>query len=375
MGERVSAVPSRLLEHAAISIDVADLVSRNAAALGASLELVRARCGELMGGVADVEADVAGVASQVRSIAALAHEVGLAFAAAGGVGTDGVAWAEAGAVEAALGRQWSPDRKLVAMTPSSWRRAVWGERCDSGDWFYGGGRGGIVGPDGRVYPLVSPSVVRGGLVYNAEWGRRGSAAHVGDLLGADPGWHTVDVESGVERHRPEPSWFERAMIGLGSTVAGPPIASTARDVEAVVLAAGELPSIARAPTEAPYPDPIAPTPPAPKPLGGDLVDFAPTVLDFSLGALTADNGANDAYRIEFDENVDGRLRATYLRVDVVPAAASMPAGLASSHVVGPDLEADRVPVRYLGPDGAVVREAEPRYVVATPPRGQVPGDR
>jgi hypothetical protein len=305
---------------------------------------------------------------------AMVHGVGVAFGAAGSegdIGLDGSVTTDAALVDRAP-TQWRPERALVALPPGLWRELVWGGRCAGGDRWYAGGAGAIVGPDGRPYPLVSPSVVRDGLVYNADWGRAGEPG-VADLLGGDPGWRTVAVETGIARHRGDPSWFERLMIGVGSTVAGPPIGSTAEDVEAVVLEPGARPRVASVPNVLVVPRPPS-GPPSTDEVPVNVGHLVPLALDAGAGMLAAGDGRQHAYQVVFEEHPDGRRRATYVRVDVVPATGSTPATLAPSHVLGPSFD-DRVPVRYLGPDGAVVRDAHPAYVIVEPAPGTVPGDR
>src|SRR3954454_18505204 len=79
-----------------------------------------------------------------------------------------------------------------------------------------------------MYPLVVPVVTRNGREYNA-------GASVTDLDGADPGWHTICVREGVERHRDEPTWLDRLLSADGANVVGPPVGSTRADVQSVEI--------------------------------------------------------------------------------------------------------------------------------------------
>ena len=242
MSERVSAIPSRLIRYATESNGIADDLRVAAGALDDAVDHLRVRRTDLASAVPDLGALLLRLAMQARAIGEFAHTIGAAFAEAGGADAHGVVQADACAVDIAAARGWRPRRALAAMTNAAWWRAVWRDRCDGGTSFYGGAGSAIRGPDGRLYPLVAPSIMRDGRVYNADWGREGQP-RVGDLFGADPGWHVVDVETGVERHRDAPSLFERLMIGVGATVAGPPLASSEADVELVVLEPGRRPRV------------------------------------------------------------------------------------------------------------------------------------
>jgi hypothetical protein len=350
-------------------------VQRAASELAAALATVRARCSPGVGVLHDAPGDLALVAARVRDAGAFAHEVGLAFAAAGQGGADGVFHADSAAVDGAMGAAWRPSGRVTSILPDQWRRMVWADRCDTSESFYGGHGGAIRGADGRLYPLVVPSIRRDGLVYNAEWGRSGQASLAG-LFGADGGWHLVDIETGVERHRDAPSLLDRLLIGLGSTVGGPPIGSTAEQVDAVVLRPGERPRVESLRAHQPVPvDPPTAPPDDPSTALAGAAELGPMAIDLSVGALSADDGAQDAYQIVFEQNDDGRLRAIYQRVDVVPGVAGAPTILTASFIVGPDLDEDRIIARYLGPDGDVVASADPDIVVYDPPRGSVEGDR
>ncbi|MEO7556145.1 MAG: hypothetical protein ABIV94_06025 [Acidimicrobiales bacterium] len=376
MGERVAAVPSRLLELALATRGHHDELLRAAADLGAALAQARSRCPEGLGSLPDAGVELASAATVLGELSQDAHAVGTAFALAGAAGADGVVRTDAAAVEARLRTQWRPEGRVTRGDNAEWFASLYGTRCFAGNQRYFGATSFITGPDGRRYALVAPTVVRDGLAYNAEWGRDGSSS-VFDLFGADPGWRTVDVESGVERHRHSPGAFERLMMGFGATATAPLAASSRGDVEAVVLEPGELPRIARVPAPSATTTPIPPDPEFEswQPLPVNLVALAPMAADFSLAVLNADDGAHDAYQISFQENADGRRRALYQRLDVIPGDDSSPTVLAPSYVVGPSLnDDDRILIRYLGPDGAVVREADPAYVVADPAPGLVPGD-
>jgi len=303
---------------------------------------------------------------RIDELARFTWRVGEAFAAAGGgygAGGSAVVVAAAPSIDGWLAAaSWRPGAHLVAGEAGAWARAVFGARCVSwGDAGYEG-RGFLVGPDGRRYPLVAPHVVRDRVTYHADDGVRPGSPSVLDLDGRDGGWTTVYERTGVERWRDAPSALERVLAGVGSTALGPPIGSTAADVQAIVLVPGRAPRFAEAPAP-PAGPPDVPSeylPPAPEyppphapgvqyPLGQSSLaaagmNLAPLVVQGVAGAASADLGSYAAYDVALQQNADGRVRALYRRVFVGFDAGGEPV-LSSVYVTGPERN-DQVRIVY-----------------------------
>ncbi len=105
---------------------------------------------------------------------------------------------------------------LIPLDDDTWEELVWGPggapECVAGT--YGGG-GAILGPDGRLWPIVIPEV---------EWDDRTIHAIRSDrphldprtLGGTDPGWFTVDRIEGVTRLKDPPGLLGRfGVFSLG----------------------------------------------------------------------------------------------------------------------------------------------------------------
>src|SRR5207302_1211288 len=136
-----------------------------------------------------------------------------------------------------------------AGSPHDWLDAITGRACEA---FTGAGylgTGFLAGPDGRRYPLVAPWVVRDGVTYQADAAGAPDRLGVLDLDGRDRGWTTVAELTGVERWRSQPGVLDRALIGIGSTAAGPPRGSDEADVRRVVLVPFGAPVLAAPPPD------------------------------------------------------------------------------------------------------------------------------
>jgi hypothetical protein len=306
------------------------------------------------------------VVNDLEDLSSWVAGIGSAFEAAGGRGAAGrvdVVTSDAATIDAWSGRSsWRPVSALEHGTRSAWAAAVFGPRCISWDDAGYEGAGFIVGPDRRAYPLVAPHVVRHGRVYNADDGTEPGRPSVLDLDGRDPGWRTVYEQIGVERWRDDPGAVGRLLTGIGSSAAGPPVGSTASDVDAVLIAPGRAPVLSRAIAPTTRPDhapPIyaPPAPPVPPPNAPDLeypvgqasvaagaMNLAPVVLDGIVGAARADLGSHDAYDIVLQANNDGRIRALYRRVFVGFDRSDEPE-LSSVYVTGPERN-DQVRINY-----------------------------
>ncbi len=359
MSERVSAIPDHLLRYAGAARELADELRRAQDDLALAYGTARARCGHHLPLDAVAEDAIGRAAELIEELGRLGRATGEAFARAGRAGPDGVVRADADRIRFG-GVPWSARASLVGGAAGEWAAAIYGARCaGSPDAFYVGSEGFIVGPDGRRYPLVAPTVVRGGRWFNG-------GAVVDDLGGLDPGWRLVDVEAGVERHRGAPSVLGRLLVGIGSTVAGAPVASTSAQVRAVTLHRWAPPTLALVGDPRPNLEAVPSTPSdergSGRPVAAGGFELLPAAAEVAMGALRADDGSEHAYQVTFEQNEDGRLRATYLRVDVAPPAEdSDPWVLSPSYVVGPTAD-DVVTVRYDLPTAS----EDPHVVVAVP---------
>lgn len=279
---------------------------------------------------------------QLDDLASWVAHVGWAFAVAGAGGdatASFVVETNRDVVDQALTlSSWHPSEHVIAGAVGAWLRAL-NPRCvGSNDRGYRGS-GFVVGPDGQQYALAAPFVVRDGVEYHADNGLQPGEPSVLDLDGLDPGWVTIDERIGVERWRAAPNALERVMIGVGSTVAGPPNGSTEEDVEQLVLEPGRAPYFSSS---------YEPTARVTQPQGGagrpKPIDAVPLVIDIVGGAALADRGSFAAYDISFQQNGDGRRRALYKRVYVGFDNDGQPY-TDSVWINGPD-STDRVPINY-----------------------------
>jgi hypothetical protein len=269
-------------------------------------------------------------------VASWTAHVAWAFAVAGGSGDPNVAMvvtAEAHRVDDWLrSAEWIPTRNIRAATPDEWFAAAIGPNCHMfGEDRYDG-KGFIVGPDGRQYPLVAPRVERDRVVYHADNARLPNQPSVLDLDGRDPGWTTIYEKIGVERWRDAPDVLGGALSSFGSTVAGRPNGSSESDVRQLMLRPGMAPMFRtrpdrspEEPTPPPYMVPAAPdfAPPG-RPdtmypganAGTAVANGVPILIEGIGGAVMADLGSHAAYDVAFQTNADGRTRALYRRVFV-----------------------------------------------------------
>ena len=364
-----SARPAALEGYAAATASMTRAVEGLGRLLRGVLDDVRARCVEAPLAVPDVDGDLLRLSRQLDELGGFARRVGEAFAAAGRAGAGGVFSADSTAL--GLGADgYIPAEHVVAVTSrDEWWHAAFGrDLCAAGYGYLGSGF--IDGPDGRRYALVVPYVDVDGVRYNADGDGR-VAASVDDLFGHDPDWRTVDVRTGVERHRGAPSLIERVLIGIGQTAATYAPQSRAGDVAAVRLRLGAQPELVQArlapvvPEEIPPDDLTRETPGA----VANSIALAPEAGDFVVGALNADLGAHDAFQVVFQENDDGRRRALYTRVDVTPPDGEHPAWeLSPSYVTGPDVNTDRVMIRYQRAQERASDPDQPGFVVTQPDR-------
>jgi uncharacterized protein YukE len=116
-----------------------------------------------------------------------------------------------------VGGSFDPFSALHRSDFSTWYRALWGDTCPSGNGFYGGDGTFITGPDGLLYPVVVPSLMMDGVVYNGNRGTLVPGEDAYSLGGMDPGWSEVYRLEGVGRFQEGPSGFEKFFIAIAMT--------------------------------------------------------------------------------------------------------------------------------------------------------------
>lgn len=244
---------------------------------------------------------------------------------------------------------------MVAMPQDEWFSSLHGATCGpiGADAHYGGG-GAVVGPDGRSYPLVVPSLRIGDQTFTGDANARPGDRTVGTLGGVDPGWVLVGARSGVDRLQATPGRFERFAVGLAGT--NPNLAPRARALEGdeyrhLLIDGYGRPRIELEPRAVGSGPPSSPPSlsdvrsPAFVMIDGKMVEFdrmaageesrgirragvvaanvraqraaatmssveiATSVLAGASLANTFDDFDWFAYQIVFEENIDGRLRA------------------------------------------------------------------
>jgi hypothetical protein len=100
---------------------------------------------------------------------------------------------------------------------NDWYQALWGDRCPTGSGSYGGYGTFITGPDGLMYPVVVPSLLIDGIVYNGNRGTITASEDAHTLGGMDPGWNEVYRMEGVGRFQEGPSGLEKFFIAFAMT--------------------------------------------------------------------------------------------------------------------------------------------------------------
>lgn len=170
------------------------------------------------------------------------------------------------------GGSWSPYANLRPGSVEAWDRAVgFLGICTVGGatYFYGGG-GFIIGPDGREYPLVDPTVNQGGKSYQGD--APFSSGDIDDLDGRDGGWQTLYSLNGVDSFGPAPSGWDRFCAFWAGTAGADPAPNENALQSFVNVTAGGYPSLGSGPT-------VPSTPAAP-----------PTMYDQRLRWMPVGNG-------------------------------------------------------------------------------------
>lgn len=224
---------------------------------------------------------------------------------------------------------WTPTGNTHAMGMTEWQRAlgIFG-LCPPNGIYNGGGY--MIGPDGRKYPIATPTMTIDGKRYTHGDG-------VESLGGSDVGWQTVDTRVGFGQLGEPTPGVSKALVFLGG-LAG---ASYKPVVSADPRATANLQFDQNG-------FPINTTPPDPKmtkPPSGNTEEYTvvgtdgkgqTTVSTYKAPGLPGSNqlsivtqgleGANAAnhmddktyytYRAEFQQNTDGRTRVVYTTYQV-----------------------------------------------------------
>jgi hypothetical protein len=200
---------------------------------------------------------------------------------------------------------------------AEWRSATTSVGCESfGTGRYYSGGGGLLGPDGRVYPIVVPHLViddRHHFTADADPGR--STPNVGSLGGGDPGWDLIGYRTGTERIESAPTPWLKIVTGI-AVATGLDIGA---GVDAGQLAGIHLRAGSRAQFSATAPG-LTPVDLSVMTDGSAVTSprapVAAGVLSLTIGAATGYVAARDlddrgqrAYEVMFEQHADGRLRA------------------------------------------------------------------
>jgi hypothetical protein len=224
------------------------------------------------------------------------------------------------------GGQFDPFGSLQQMGFSTWYRALWGDTCPAGSGFYGGYGTFITGPDGLLYPVVVPSLMIDGSVYNGNRGTLVPGESVSDLGGMDPGWAEAYRLEGVGRFQEGPSGIEKFFIAFAMT--NPNLQPTTTplgegDYAGLVMGASGVPFITL--------DPRPPKGPSVSPSNERLVSPTAVMLDGKLvfvdaNADPATTSYNRAIRRQLGP-VPPRVMAGQRAVGGVSLAASFAQGI------------------------------------------------
>jgi uncharacterized protein YukE len=274
--------------------------------------------------------------------------------------------------------RWQPPANLQAVPAAEWRRLVGNPPvCVEAGY---AGSGVILGPDGRRYPLVVPWIERGGVRFTGDQEALvDPAGTVETLGGTDPDWRLIGLQAGVDEFGPRATTATKAAIvtaglaGLAPTTVGrlrPDLLARLR------LSPTGYPTLEAGPTGVPAPRKGG-TGRLPRSAlvrdadgtvrwdsdTGKATPVGPNVLALAEGGLAAagtarrlDDARAAAYRVAFEENADGRIRAR-LTLYQVRSDASGTSILTSTGSVDGAGTLSTTPVRYRAPKVPVMRPA------------------
>lgn len=177
------------------------------------------------------------------------------------------------------------------------------------------GGGFAIGPDGREYPIVVPTVTDGENIYTADIGPIAAGEPcVNNLGGTDDGWVPVWHQSGVERFQQTPSLVDRTLgFAAGTTGAVTPLLPSS-GLSLIQVRPDALPYLA-GPAGGPQrpvgsADPSASDTIEDPPTADAVIDLAVRGADGWVVATNLDNQRERVYQVVFEEHpATGRTRA------------------------------------------------------------------
>jgi hypothetical protein len=221
---------------------------------------------------------------------------------------------------ARLARLWEDVHYLgdlvVHLDQERWFDLLWARRCPplTGGDYTGGG--GLVGPDGRVYPLVIPELEIGGRRANLTF-EPIPALDPATLGGQDTGWVEIDRRVGVARvieYEAGPLGRAATALAVGTGLATPRHQWAPADMLArVVFTQGGRPQIDELPPRL-LRDPRLGPVDVPEPWKRDsrrsgVFDLVTGAVEGVDLAVRLDDPGVNVYRVVFEEHEEGGRRA------------------------------------------------------------------
>ena len=205
---------------------------------------------------------------------------------------------------------------VMPLDEQRWFELLWAHRCPppvAGGHYAGGG--GLVGPDGRIYPLVIPELEVNGQRANLTY-EHVATIDPATLGGQDTGWVEVDRRVGVARVIDEVGIVSKVAAGLGVAAGlSPPRHQWASSdtLARVVLTPEGRPQIDAMPRRLPRDPRQGPGPP-PARWGRnsrrvDAVDLVTGAVEGAELATRLDDPGANVYRVVFEEHEGGGRRA------------------------------------------------------------------
>lgn len=186
---------------------------------------------------------------------------------------------------------------MVARDPqgTTWNEAVGHEGATVAD--YEGG-GFVIGPDGRSYPIVIPTVTTGAGTFTADAWTAAGQPSVAELGGEDEGWQVIGYAAGDEQIQASAGVADYVLGGLAASGGLVQPALPTEGLAYIVMSPNGPPRLSATPPTLPT---TANTPDA---------DGVPLIAaDVATLALNLDNGTQRAFQVVLEQNDDGRVRA------------------------------------------------------------------
>jgi hypothetical protein len=303
------------------------------------------------------------------------------------------------------GLGWDP---MANLSPNGGGLDVGGPYCLANAGYLTGGS--IKGPDGRVYPLAVPYVKEGDHTFTGDVSP--GDRNVGNLDGSDPGWSVIGYRSGYTEFGYKASGWDKAAVILGSLAGGnystygsvnpdrlkdvrfgtdgnaaltDDSPETAAQKPEGTMSKSKYAGFVRDPKTGELTwsndlenEPIqwtragsrggAVPPYGGAPVGPNVVGLVDQGLQGAVLAQHMDDGRAHAYRVVFEENADGRVRA---RLDVyqvvTPGDSDTPVVTTHGVTVDPNGRLDQHDMLFRTP------KAPPGGAVMYPAPSQAPG--